>query len=167
MKIKVAEQRTFASVDGGRRKSDIAADFWNRRWIVTEPGGEDGNILSLDPGTDRLREGVNGLVNVIRAQHFAPVTDEQLASVARVPPDIVREWHEFRDWPRGPAADRVEDLASIVERLATVMKRDYIPTWLATKLEILDGATPFEAISNGDGLRVAALVSELESPGAV
>ena len=59
------------------------------------------------------------------------------------------------------------ELAAIVERLARVMRSEYIPVWLSKPIEGLGDEKPIELIRRGKYRRVAALISELEDPGAV
>jgi hypothetical protein len=57
--------------------------------------------------------------------------------------------------------------ASIVERLERVMRPEYIPFWLSKPMEALADEKPVELIRRGKYRLVAALISELEDPGAV
>ena len=54
--------------------------------------------------------------------------------------------------------------ATPVER---VVRPEYIPVWMSKPIEALDDEKPVDLIRRGEYRRVAALISELEDPGAV
>ncbi|MBA2384697.1 MAG: DUF2384 domain-containing protein [Actinobacteria bacterium] len=59
------------------------------------------------------------------------------------------------------------ELGEVVDRLARVMEADFIPVWLSRPIEALGNSKPLDVIGRGQARRVARVVSELESPGAV
>ena len=61
----------------------------------------------------------------------------------------------------------VTSIASIVERLARVIRAEHIPVWMTTPLEALDGERPIDVMARGDDRRIARLISNLEEPGAI
>jgi len=61
----------------------------------------------------------------------------------------------------------VAELGEIVDRLARVMEAEFIPVWLSRPIEALGNGKPLDVIARGQARRVARVVSELESPGAV
>jgi len=96
----------------------------------------------------------------------APV-EMKLARAVGAAPSTVRDWFARRSSPTGKRAERVAELAEIIDRLARVIESDYIPVWLSRPIEALDDQKPLELIARGRARRVARVVSELESPGAV
>jgi putative toxin-antitoxin system antitoxin component (TIGR02293 family) len=103
----------------------------------------------------------------VRIHEVAHLSDTQIANAVGAAPSTVREWFARRSSPTGQRAERVAELAEIVDRLARVMEADYIPVWLSRPIEALDDRKPLELIARGSARRVARVISELESPGAV
>ena len=52
--------------------------------------------------------------------------------------NAVRDWFAKRSSPTGTRAERVAELAEIVDRLGRVMEPDYIPVWLSKPIEARD-----------------------------
>lgn len=102
----------------------------------------------------------------IRIRHTARLTDVQIARAVGAAPSTVRDWLRLRTSPTGPRAERVAELAEIVDRLARVMQPEYIPVWLSKPIEALDDRKPLELIAEGQARRVARVIAGLESPGA-
>jgi uncharacterized protein (DUF2384 family) len=103
----------------------------------------------------------------VRLHRRGNLSDRLIAQATGAAPSTVRGWLRKRSEPSGSRADRVTELAAIVERLEHVMRSEYIPVWLSKPLEALDYEKPLDVISRGEYRRVAALISELEDPGAV
>jgi uncharacterized protein (DUF2384 family) len=103
----------------------------------------------------------------VRVHKLAGLSDVQIARAVGAAPSTVRDWLAHRTSPSGRRAERVAELAEIVDRLARVMEPEYIPVWLSKPIEVLDDAKPSDLIAQGRARRVARVVSELESPGAV
>lgn len=59
-----------------------------------------------------------------------------------------------------------EELSALVERLERLMEPDYIAVWLRKPVPALDDEKSIDLLGRGDYLRVARLISELESPTA-
>src|SRR5262249_22971543 len=102
----------------------------------------------------------------LRIHDAAHLSDAQIARAVGAAPSTVRDWFARRSSPTGARAERVAELGEIVDRLARVMRPDYIPVWLSKPIEALDDDKPLELIARGEARRVAQLVSGLESPGA-
>ena len=102
-----------------------------------------------------------------RIHRVAHLSDAQIGAAVGAAPSTVRDWLAGRSSPSGRRAERVAELAEIVDRLARVMAADYIPVWLSKPIEALDDRKPLELIARGHVRRVARVVSGLESPGAV
>ena len=98
--------------------------------------------------------------------HEIGLSDIQIGRAVGAAPSTVREWFALRSSPTGTRAERVAELAEIVDRLARVMDSDYIPVWLSKPIEALDDEKPLDLIAASQARRVAQVVSGLESPGA-
>ena len=103
----------------------------------------------------------------VRIHTRGNLSDRAIARATGAAPSTVRGWLRKASEPTGARADRVAELASIVERLERVMRPEYIPVWLSKPIEALGDEKPVELIRRGKYRRVAALISELEDPGAV
>jgi transcriptional regulator with XRE-family HTH domain len=102
-----------------------------------------------------------------RIHRVAHLTDRQIASAVGAAPSTVRDWLAKRSSPTGSRAERIAELAEIIDRLARVMDASYIPVWLSRPLEALDDRTALDHVSRGHARRVLQVISALESPGAV
>jgi transcriptional regulator with XRE-family HTH domain len=78
----------------------------------------------------------------------------------------VRAWLRDGQSPSGERAERLAELAVLVERLAAVMDPEYIPVWMRKPIGLLDDDKPLDVIAIGDYKRVSRVVSGLESPPA-
>jgi uncharacterized protein (DUF2384 family) len=103
----------------------------------------------------------------IRIHDVAHLSDVQIGRAVGAAPSTVRDWFALRSSPSGRRAERVAELAEVVDRLARIVDPDYIPVWLSKPIEALDDRKPLELIAQGKARQVARVVSELESPGAV
>ncbi len=77
-----------------------------------------------------------------------------------------RAWLRDDRSPSGTHAERLAELSFIVERLALLMRADYIPVWLRKPLALLDDDKPLDVIADGEYRRVSRVVAGLESSGA-
>jgi uncharacterized protein (DUF2384 family) len=103
----------------------------------------------------------------VRIHERGNLSDRLIAHATGAAPSTVRGWLRHRSEPSGKRADRVAELSSIVDRLARVMKPEYIPVWMSKPIEALDDEKPVDLIARGEYRRVASLISELEDPRAV
>lgn len=103
----------------------------------------------------------------VRIRDVGHLSDRQISQAVRAAPSTVRDWFAGRSSPTGIRAERVAELAEIVDRLTRVMDPDYIPVWLEKPIEALGDQKPIRLIRQGKAARVARVVSGLESPGAV
>jgi hypothetical protein len=94
------------------------------------------------------------------------LSDRDIARATGAAPSTVREWLARRSAPRGIRAERLVELSSLVERLARVIRPDYIPVWLSKPIPALDDDKPIDRIAMGDYRAVAHLIAGLEDPGA-
>ena len=99
----------------------------------------------------------------IQLREFASVSEHDLAAVTGAEPDTVRAWLDGVAAPTGSQADRLVELAVIVQRLARTMRADAIPDWLNTPVPALSGRRPLELIADGAYERLARLVSSFET----
>jgi transcriptional regulator with XRE-family HTH domain len=102
-----------------------------------------------------------------RIRQVGHLSDAQIGRAVGAAPSTVRDWFARRSSPSGSRAERVAELAEIVDRLARVVDPSYIPVWLLKPIEALGNRQPLELIARGQARRVAQLISGLESPGAV
>ena len=102
----------------------------------------------------------------LRVHRRGNLSDRLIAQATGAAPSTVRGWLRKRSQPTGDRATRVAELSAIVDRLALVMDAEYIPVWMTKPLEVLDDEKPLDLIRRGEYRRVAALISELEDPGA-
>jgi transcriptional regulator with XRE-family HTH domain len=106
----------------------------------------------------------------IEAAHIQQTGHLSVADLARATgadETTVRAWLRGSRSPSGARAERLAELSSIVERLARVMRPDYIPVWMRKPVPLLDDEKPLDVIATGDYRRVSRVVAGLESPGAV
>ncbi len=90
------------------------------------------------------------------------LTDRDLARATGAAPSTARAWLAERSSPTGERAERLIELAAMVERLERLMRADYISIWLRKPVPGLDHDKPLDVIGRGDYRRVARLLSELE-----
>jgi uncharacterized protein (DUF2384 family) len=103
----------------------------------------------------------------IRIHELGHLSDAQVALATGAAPSTVRDWFAGRSSPTGTRAERVAELAEIVDRLARIVQPEYIPVWMSKPIEALDNRKPLHLIARGRARQVAKLISGLESPGAV
>ena len=103
----------------------------------------------------------------VRLRDDVQLTDVLLARGTGAARSTVRDWLGGRSNPTGVRAERLVELAEVVDRLGRVMRPEYIPVWLMRPIEALDDEKPVDVIGDGGFRRVARLVSALEDPGAV
>jgi transcriptional regulator with XRE-family HTH domain len=102
----------------------------------------------------------------VRVRRRGRLSDRLIADATGAAPSTVRSWLSRRSEPTGARADRIAELSAIVDRLAKVVRPEYIPVWMTKPLEALDDERPIDLIRRGEYRRVAALIGELEDPGA-
>jgi uncharacterized protein (DUF2384 family) len=100
------------------------------------------------------------------AVHVKEVGHLSAADIARATgasESSVRSWFREARAPSFEHAERLGELAAIVERLTNVMSADYIPVWMRKPVGLLDDEKPLDVIAAGDYRRVAKVISGLES----
>ena len=88
-----------------------------------------------------------------------------IAAATGAKPSTVRGWLAGRSEPTGARAERLIELAEMIERLALVVQPESIPIWLQRPILALDDEKPIEFIARGEYRRVAKLIAEIEYPG--
>lgn len=94
------------------------------------------------------------------------LSDADLARATGAAKSTARAWINETNPPTGQRAERIIELAAMVERLERVMERDYIPVWLRKPIPMLDEDKPLDLIGQGEYRRVAKVISGLEGTGA-
>lgn len=102
----------------------------------------------------------------VRVRELGHLTEADIARATGAAPSTARAWLAGTRSPTGDRAERLIELSAIVERLATVMRPDYIPIWLRRPIPALDDDKPLDVLATGQYRRVAELISGLEDPGA-
>lgn len=100
------------------------------------------------------------------AVHVRDLGQLETADIARATgADLttVRAWLRGDRSPSGRYAERLAELSYIVERLARVIRTDYIRVWLLKPNAALAGDKPTEVICDGEYRRVSEVVAALES----
>src|SRR5207244_12978380 len=85
----------------------------------------------------------------IRIHDLAHLSDAEIGKAVGAAPSTVRDWFALRSSPTGKRAERVAELAEVVDRLMRVMEPEYIPVWLSKPIEALDDRTPLEPLARG------------------
>lgn len=99
---------------------------------------------------------------IARVSALGNLTASHLAAATGGDPSSARRWLRGSRTPSGVHAERVLELVALVERLAYVMDRGYIPVWLVKPIERLGDRRPVDVIRAGQYRRVSRLVASLE-----
>lgn len=119
---------------------------------VTEVSERASKITAFAKEVIRLRE--HGLDDWL----IARATGDRAATV--------KDWRDGHGEPTGAHAERIAELAAIVERLRRLLQPEYVPVWLTKPIAALDDEKPIDVVSRGDAVQVARLISGLEDSGA-
>jgi uncharacterized protein (DUF2384 family) len=76
----------------------------------------------------------------------------------------VRDWFAGRSSPTGTRAERLIELSEMTDRLARVMRGEYIPIWLQRPVPVLQNEKPIELLARGEYHPVADVIADLEYP---
>jgi transcriptional regulator with XRE-family HTH domain len=101
-----------------------------------------------------------------RVRELGGLSDADIARATGVAPSTARAWLAGTRSPTGERAERLIELAAMVERLSRLIRRDYIPIWLRKPVPLLDDDKPLDVIAAGQYRRVSEVIAGLESPGA-
>ena len=100
-------------------------------------------------------------------QQLGNLTGSEIARATGVKDATARAWlSRTRSPSRGKAAERLLELASIVERLSKVLEARYIAAWLRKPNPGLNHRKPIDLIASGGYEEVSRLVAGVESPSA-
>src|SRR5215212_1268278 len=99
-----------------------------------------------------------------RMRDVAHLSDVLIAKATGARPSTVRDWFAGRSSPTGKRAERLIELSEMTDRLARVMKAEYIPVWLQRPISVLDDEKPIEMLARGDYRPVADVIADLEYP---
>lgn len=102
------------------------------------------------------------IATIMRTAVHGPLAAEHFAAATGADLETARGWLAARQVPQGSQLAHAHQLCMIVDRLAAVIERDYIPVWLATSIPRLGDRPPLQAIRNGDSLDVSRLIATLE-----
>jgi uncharacterized protein (DUF2384 family) len=102
----------------------------------------------------------------VRVHEEGQLSDADIARATGARPSTARAWLARTRSPSGTRAERLIELAAIVERLLRVMDADYIPIWMRKPIPALDNEKPIDLIGAGEYHKVAKLISAMESPPA-
>lgn len=100
----------------------------------------------------------------MRARALGGLSETDIARATGVAPATARKWLAGSRSPTGQRAERLIELTAMVERLAAVMRAEYIPIWLRKPIPLLDDDKPLDVIAAGDYRRVSAVIAGLEAP---
>jgi transcriptional regulator with XRE-family HTH domain len=101
-----------------------------------------------------------------RVRELGGLSEADIARATGVAPSTARAWLAGTRAPTGERAERLIELAAMVERLARVVRRDYIPIWLRKPIPLLDDDKPLDIIAAGQYRRLSEVIAGLEDPGA-
>src|SRR4051812_5187362 len=110
---------------------------------------------------------VSTTAEAVRVRDLGGLTAEDIAAATGATPEPVPAGPAGTGEPAGAPAARLSELAPQVERLASQIKRDAIAPWMRRSVPMLGGERPLDVFAAGGWLRIAELVSGLESPGAI
>lgn len=95
------------------------------------------------------------------------LSEDDIARATGVAKSTARAWLNGTRTPSGLRAERLIELAALVERLSRVMEGSYIPVWMRKPVPALGDDKPLDVIARGDYRLVSKLVAALEEPPAV
>ena len=95
------------------------------------------------------------------------LSDRDIARATGVGLCTVGSWLRRTRAPRGKRAERLAELAAIVERAAGVMDPEYVVVWLHRPVPALDDDKPVDVLARGEYKRVAQVLRGLEEQIAI
>jgi putative toxin-antitoxin system antitoxin component (TIGR02293 family) len=99
----------------------------------------------------------------IHIRQLAPLTARDIARATGAGQSTVEAWLARTRAPSGTRAERLLELAAIVEQAARVLRPEAIPVWLNKPVPSLEQNKPIELIARGDYRRVADVLAGLET----
>jgi transcriptional regulator with XRE-family HTH domain len=101
---------------------------------------------------------------VAYVRELGHLSEQDIARATGAGRSTVGAWLRGTRQPTGERAERIAELAAMVERLARVVDPTYVAVWLHKPLTVLDDDKPIDVLARGEYRRVSALIGELESP---
>lgn len=92
------------------------------------------------------------------------LSEADISRATKASADTVRAWVRDVAEPSSEEVERVNELLSVVGRLAAVMTADFIASWLRRPLPVLNYEKPLDVLGRGDFKDVSRVVAALESP---
>jgi putative toxin-antitoxin system antitoxin component (TIGR02293 family) len=99
----------------------------------------------------------------VHIRQLAPLTARDIARATGAGQSTVEAWLAHRRRPSGTRAERLLELAAIVEQAVRVLRPEAVPVWLNKPIESLDHDKPIDVIARGEYVRVADVLAGLES----
>ena len=99
----------------------------------------------------------------IHIRQLAPLTARDIARATGAGQSTVEAWLARTRAPSGTRAERLLELAAIVEQAARVLRADAIPVWLNKPVPSLEHEKPIDLIARGEYRRVADVLAGLET----
>jgi uncharacterized protein (DUF2384 family) len=99
----------------------------------------------------------------VHIRRLAPLTARDIARATGAGQSTVEAWLARTRAPSGTRAERLLELAAIVEQAARVMRADAIPVWLNKPVPSLEHDKPIDVVARGDYRRVADVLAGLET----
>jgi len=95
-------------------------------------------------------------------QEIGHLSTADLARATGADESTVRAWLNETRSPSGERAERLAEFSSVVERLAKVIRPDYIPVWLRKPNPLLDDEKPIDLVATGEYRSVSRVIAALE-----
>jgi uncharacterized protein (DUF2384 family) len=99
----------------------------------------------------------------IHIRRLAPLTARDIARATGAGQSTVEAWLARTRAPSGTRAERLLELAAIVEQAARVLRPEAIPVWLNKPVPSLEHDKPIELIARGEYRRVGDVLAGLET----
>lgn len=96
-------------------------------------------------------------------QKIGHLTPADIARATGADESTVRAWLRGAQSPSGDRAERLAELAALVERLVKVIEPAYVPVWMRKPVGLLDDEKPLDLIPTGEYRRVSQVIAGLES----
>ncbi|HWK27627.1 MAG TPA: hypothetical protein VNS09_13750 [Solirubrobacter sp.] len=94
---------------------------------------------------------------------LAPLSTRDIARATGAGKSTVEAWLARRRTPSGVRAERLLELSAVVEQAVRVLRPEVVPLWLNKPVPSLELEKPIDLIARGEYLRVASILTELES----
>jgi uncharacterized protein (DUF2384 family) len=99
----------------------------------------------------------------VHIRQVTPLTSRDIARATGAGQSTVEAWLARTRAPSGARAERLLELAAIVDQAAGALRPDAIPVWLNKPVASLQHDKPIDVIARGDYRRVADVLAGLET----